>query len=157
MCCPLGTDADVIYAADALAGKGGPGTVPEGDAGKLAKAFKQAALSAYGVAGPEFVQRLIDEQVTGDDVRGLVGEFVSAHVPAGADGQVDRAAQRLGLIAAAGELATLLGVTPWREGEASAAAAWALEQWIGQRGGTEPAEARQAVEQVRRFIEAHGE
>ena len=95
--------------------------------------------------------------MTGEDVRGLVGEFVSAYLPAGADGQVDRAAQRLGLIAAAGELATLLGVTPWREGEATAAAAWALEQWIGQRGGTEPAEARQAIEQVRRFIEAHGE
>ena len=129
----------------------------DGDAGKLAKVFKQAALSAYGVAGPEFVQRLIDEPVTGEEVRGLVGEFVSARVPPGADGQVDRAAQRLGLIAAAGELATSLGVTPWREGEASAAAAWAVEQWIGQRGGTEPAQARQAVEQVRRFIEAHGE
>jgi putative DNA primase/helicase len=129
----------------------------DGDAGKLAKAFKQAALSAYGVAGPEFVERLIDEHVTGEDVRALVGEFVSAHVPAGADGQVDRAAHRLGLIAAAGELAISLGVTPWREGEAMAAAAWALEQWISQRGGTEPAEARQAVEQIRRFIEAHGE
>jgi putative DNA primase/helicase len=129
----------------------------DGDAGKLAKAFKQAALSAYGVAGPKFVERLIDEHVTGEDVRGLVGEFVSAHVPAGADGQVDRAAHRIGLIAAAGELAISLGVTPWREGEAMAAAAWALEQWISQRGGTEPAEARQAVEQVRRFIEAHGE
>jgi putative DNA primase/helicase len=114
----------------------------DGDAGKLAKAFKQAALAAYGVAGPEFVQRLIDGQVTGEDVRGFVGEFVSAYLPAGADGQVDRAAQRLGLIATAGELATLLGVTPWREGEAKAAAALALEQWIGQRGGTEPAEAR---------------
>jgi uncharacterized protein (DUF927 family) len=61
------------------------------------------------------------------------------------------------LIATAGELATLLGVTLWREGEVTAAAAWALEQWISQRGGTEPAEARQALEQVRRFIEAHGE
>ena len=130
---------------------------PDEDAAKLAKAFKQAAISAYGVAGPEFVRRLINEQVTGEDVRGHVGDFVSACLPAGADGQVDRAAQRLGLIAAAGELATLLGVTPWREGEVTAAAAWALEQWIGQRGGTEPAEARQAVEQVRRFIEAHGE
>jgi putative DNA primase/helicase len=130
---------------------------PDDDAGKLAKAFKQAAISAYGVAGPEFVRRLINGQVTGDDVRGQVGEFVSAHVPASADGQVDRAAQRLGLIATAGELATLLGVTPWREGEAAAAATWALEQWISQRGGTEPAEARLAVEQVRRFIEAHGD
>lgn len=130
---------------------------PDGDAAKLAKAFKQAAISAYGVAGPEFVRRLIAEQVMGDDLREHVGAFVSAHVPAGADGQVDRAAQRLGLIATAGELATLLGVTPWREGEATAAAAWALAQWIGARGGTEPAEARQAVQQVRKFIEANGE
>ena len=68
-----------------------------------------------------------------------------------------RAAQRLGLIAAAGELATAFGLTGWREGEARAAAAWALKQWIEGRGGTEPAEARQAVEQVRHFIEAHGE
>jgi uncharacterized protein (DUF927 family) len=129
----------------------------ENDAGQVAKAFKHAAISAYGTAGPEFVRRLIDEQVTGENVRALIAEFVAAHVPAGADGQIDRAAQRLGLIAAAGELATLLGVTPWNEGEASAAAAWALEQWIGQRGGTAPAEYRQAIEQVRLFIEAHGE
>ena len=130
---------------------------PDDDAGKLAKAFKQAAVSAYGTAGPEFVRRLIDEQVTGETVRGLMGEFVAVNVPAGADGQIDRAAQRLGLIAAAGELATALGVTPWGEGEASAAAAWALAQWIDQRGGTEPAENRQAIEQVRLFIETHGE
>jgi len=78
-------------------------------------------------------------------------------VPAGADGQVDGAGQRLGLIAAAGELAVSLGLTPWREGEATAAAAWALEQWIGERGGTEDAEARQGIVQVRRFVEAHGD
>ena len=131
---------------------------PDNDASKLAKAFKQAAISAYGVAGPEFVRRLIDEQVTGDDVRGLVGEFLSAYACRRAP-TVKSIGRRngSGLIAAAGELAISLGVTPWREGEATAAAAWALAQWIGQRGGTEPAEARQAVEQVRRFIEAHGE
>jgi len=66
-----------------------------------------------------------------------------------ADGQIDRAAERLGLIAAAGELATLLGVTLWREGEARAVAAWALARWIDDRGGTEPTEVRQASEQVR--------
>lgn len=102
---------------------------PDNDAGKVAKAFKQAALSAYGLAGPEFVRRLIDQQVTADDVRDLVGDFMSAHVRPGADGQVDRAGQRFALIAAAGELATMMGVTPWRAGEATAAAAWALTQW----------------------------
>lgn len=129
---------------------------PDCDAAKLAKACKLAAVSAYGVAGPEFVRRVIDQDVTGEAVRAMVADFTSAQVPAGADGQVDRAAHRLGLIAAAGELATALGVTPWEAGEASAAAAWALGQWISQRGGTAPAEARQAIEQVRLMIELHG-
>ena len=47
---------------------------PDEDAGKLAKALKQSAISAYGVAGPEFVRRLINEQVTGEDVRSQVGD-----------------------------------------------------------------------------------
>jgi uncharacterized protein (DUF927 family) len=59
--------------------------------------------------------------------------------------------------AAAGELATAFGLTGWREGVAREAAAWALKQWIEGRGGIEPTEVRQAIEQVRHFIEAHGE
>ena len=129
----------------------------DGDAGKLAKAFKHAAISAYGTAGPEFVRQLIAGDVTGEDVRGFVAGFVASTVPPGADGQIDRAAQRFGLIAAAGELAALLGVTSWGRGESREAAAWALDQWITQRGGAEPAEIRQAIEQVRLFIEQHGE
>jgi putative DNA primase/helicase len=54
-------------------------------------------------------------------------------------------------------LATALEIVPWRAGEARDAAALALSQWIGGRGGTEPAEVRQAIEQVRLFIEQHGE
>lgn len=129
----------------------------DGDAGTLAKAFKQAAISAYGAAGPQFVRRVICEDVTGEDVRAMVADFTASTVPSRSDGQVDRAAQRLGLIAAAGELATAMGLVPWGKGEARGAAAWALAQWIEGRGGTEPAEARQAVEQVRLFIEQHGE
>jgi putative DNA primase/helicase len=131
----------------------------DGDAGALAKVFKHAAISAYGTAGPEFVRRIVAEGADeiSDSVRDMVAAFIETAAPAGSDGQIDRAAQRLGLIAAAGELATSLGVTPWQEGEARSAAAWALGQWINRRGGTEPAEVRQAIEQVRLFIEQHGE
>jgi putative DNA primase/helicase len=129
----------------------------DNDAGALAKAFKHAATSAYGTAGPEFVRRIMAEEVTGEDVRAMVANFTASTVPARSDGQIDRAAQRLGLIAAAGELATALEIVPWRVGEAREAAAWALTQWIEGRGGTEPAEVRQAIEQVRLFIEQHGE
>ena len=129
----------------------------DGDAAALAKKFKHAAICAFGTAGPEFVRRFISQGVNGDDVRAFVSEFVKAEVPSGADGQIDRAAQRVGLIAMAGELAIALGVAPWEKGAARAAAAWALQQWIAHRGGTEPAEVRQAIEQVRLAIELHGD
>ena len=92
------------------------------------------------------MRRLIADGVTGEDVRGLISKFVTATIPAAADGQVERAAQRFGLIFAAGELATTFGIVPWPVGAARDAAAWALDRWIELRGGTEPAEARQAVE-----------
>jgi putative DNA primase/helicase len=129
----------------------------EGDAGALAKAFKHAAVSAYGTAGPEFVRGLIAEEVSSEDVREMIAGFVEKNVPANSDGQIHRAAQRLGLIGAAGDLATALGLVPWQPGEALAAAAGALARWIDGRGGTELAEVRQAIEQVRLFIEQHGE
>jgi putative DNA primase/helicase len=130
---------------------------PQGDPARLAATFKHAAISHYGTAGPEFVRRLIANGIDGETIRPMISDFVASTLPAMADGQIDRAAARLGLIAAAGELATAMGVTPWREGEARTAAAWALERWIDGRGGTEPAEIQQAIEQVRLAIEQHGE
>ena len=130
---------------------------PDGDGAGLAKACQVAAASAYGTAGPEFVRRLIAEQVSGEAVAAMVRKFVRDHSPPGADGQVVRVAQRLGIIGAAGELATSFGLTSWNIDESVAAAAWALDQWIEMRGGTEPAEVRQAIAQVRHFIEAHGD
>jgi hypothetical protein len=84
---------------------------PDGDAARLAKACSHAATVVYGSAGPEFIRLLLGEDVGGEDVRSMVEDFVKAEVPQGADGQIMRAAQRFGLIAAAGELATRLGVT----------------------------------------------
>jgi putative DNA primase/helicase len=62
-----------------------------------------------------------------------------------------------GLVAVAGEFAMALGITPWRKGQATNAAAWAFRRWIETRGGVEAAEAGQAIEQVRRFIEQYGD
>lgn len=129
---------------------------PSGDAAALAQSIKLAATSAYGTAGRAFVRRLIADGVRGNDVRSLVSQFVTATIPADADGQVERAAQRFGLVFAAGELATTFGIVPWPAGAAREAAAWALGRWIELRGGAEPAEARHALETVRLFIEEHG-
>ena len=81
-----------------------------GDAGALARAIKIGASAAYGTAGPELVRRIIRGNVKGTDVRAMVADFVKSECPPKADGQIERAAQRLGLIAAAGELAISLDV-----------------------------------------------
>lgn len=82
--------------------------------------------------------------------------FVVEHCPPDADGQVSRVVARFGLVAAAGELATALGVLPWEPGEAQKAAGKCFHDWLDVRGGVEPAEEREAVAAVRRFIELHG-
>ena len=88
----------------------------------------------YGTAGPEFVRRIIREGVNGDDVRAMIADFVKAEFRPGADGQIERVAQRFGLIAAAGEFAISLEVTPWPAGAAREAAAWAFGAWLESRG-----------------------
>jgi putative DNA primase/helicase len=129
----------------------------ECDAAALARSINCAASKAYGAAGPEFVRRILAERVTGDDVRAMVGGFVRDECPAGADGQVERVAHRLGLFAAAGELATVFDLTGWREGEAREATAWALKAWLGNRGGVEPAEVRAVIGQVQLYFEQYGD
>jgi len=132
---------------------------PHDDASNIADQIKKEAVTNFGLAGPTFVKRLLaqDLNTVARHLRVVVDEFVRTKVPPGADGQVIRAAQRLGLIGAAGEEARSYGVCPWDEGDAFRAATWALARWIENRGGTEAAETRQAVERVRRFMEAHGE
>src|SRR4029077_5154447 len=98
---------------------------PNGDAAALAKSIKLAAMSNYGTAGPAFVRKLIDDGVTGEDARELIRQFVTT-IPAKADGQVERAAGRFGLISAAGELAARLNIVPWSAGAACDAATWAF-------------------------------
>lgn len=65
--------------------------------------------------------------------------------------------RRFGLVAAAGEVATAYGVLPWSRGEATRAAKVCFQAWLEERGGTQAAEDREAIEQVRTFIEEHGD
>jgi uncharacterized protein (DUF927 family) len=129
------------------------------NAGQLADAIKEAAVTNFGTAGPEFVRRLIAHGVekVADIGRKFIGQFVDQVVEPGASEQVHRVAKRFALIALAGELATVLGITPWQRGEARAAAVWAFTRWVEKRGGTGSHEDREAVRQIRLMIEQHGE
>ena len=65
-------------------------------------------------------------------------------------------AARFALAAAAGQLATDLGLLPWPDGEAASAATVCFRAWLDRRGGVGAAEDEAGLSQVRAFIEAHG-
>lgn len=128
------------------------------DGAELAGALTRAARASHGTAGRAFLAGLAEDP---DDAAGAVREaqrrFVGEHVPAGADGQVRRVADRFALVAAAGELAAAMGVTPWAKSEAASGVAECFAAWRAARpAGDGPAEAQRAVAAVRHFIGAHG-
>jgi uncharacterized protein (DUF927 family) len=129
------------------------------DAKATADELKRASLSDYGTAGPEFVRKLIERQVGGSAVRKRVAAFVEDVLKGIKDphGQAARAAERFGLVAAAGELAIEFGVVSWTKGELDEDARNLFAAWLEARGGAVPYETRQIVAQVRRFMEAHAE
>ena len=123
----------------------------------LADHLKQATARHYGHASRALLQQLVrDPEGAREKVRAFMSVWIDQHSPKDAQGQVGRAARRFALFAAAGELATAYGITGWPEGEALAAGADGFRDWLGHRGGTEPAEVLRGIEQVRAFIAKHG-
>jgi uncharacterized protein (DUF927 family) len=140
-----------------------PGTAfdrSEGEDGFTAIAFidavKRETSTHYGTAGHAFVEALIDHKVDRSGLRERVDAF-KRDVIAGAHGQAERVAERLGVVAAAGELAVAFGIAPWPVGAPTKAAKLAFGQWFAKRGGSKPFEERQAIERVKGIIERFGD
>ncbi|WP_457492263.1 DUF927 domain-containing protein [Tardiphaga sp. P5_C7] len=123
----------------------------------LARHLRGATQQNYGVASREYLAAIVPKI---DEIKKIVTDVVKAFceqfVPKGADGQVERVAQRFGLICAGGEIASLFGIAPWARGDAVAAGAKCFEQWLAVRGGHDAAEIRDGIEQVRAFLMANG-
>jgi putative DNA primase/helicase len=83
--------------------------------------------------------------------------FAAKALPATASGQAHRAVTRFALAAAAGELATALGVTGWPDGTATAAARACFKAWLAERGGAGNLEGDAIVDRLRLVIERDGE
>jgi uncharacterized protein (DUF927 family) len=128
------------------------------DARAFADRLKADAGRFYGNAGPAFLRRIVaDLPEAIETVAGFRRDFLALHVPKGADGQVARVADRFAFIAAGGELARVLGIVDWPEGEAIRAAVRCFADWRRARGGDGPAELEDGIAQVRAFIERNGE
>ena len=150
--------------ADAGAGMGVFENIHDAEgAAEFADQLKAVADRDCGHAGRAFIEEVVK------DIPGYTKELTEARdkfvetyakkgCPRDTDGQVTRACTRFALIAAAGELATKLGITGWEEGDAEEAAARCFNDWLGNRpAGHGSAENAQAIAQVRLFIEQHGE
>ena len=125
-------------------------------------AFSQQLVGAagrfYGTALRGFLGRLVDrleEHVS--DVEKRIANFVLKECPVGASGQVKRACQRFGLIAAAGEKAICFGILPWPEGTALNAARFGFSAWIKERGGIGDMEIENALERIKTFFQKYAE
>lgn len=90
-------------------------------------------------------------------LRRTLERFTGKALPGNASGQAHRAAARFGLAAAAGELATALGVTGWPDGTATEAANACLAAWLAERGGAGNLEGDAIVQRLRLVVERYGE
>ena len=130
------------------------------DGAAFAQAIRGATRQHHGTAGPAFVAAIVARLAAGDDLAAAIlderAAWVRAHVPSDADGQVKRAAQRLALVAVAGEMAARFGIVPWSAGAASAAVASVFRAWMDERGGTGSREDMHLFAALRRFIAEHG-
>ena len=130
------------------------------DAAALSDALKARVGKFYGTPSLAFLSALCEPgKLLGymAMVRGTVERFTAEALPASASGQAQRAAARFGLAAAAGELATALGVTGWPDGAALHAARVCLDAWLAERGGAGNLEGDAIVQRLRLTIERYGE
>jgi putative DNA primase/helicase len=114
--------------------------------------------TVYGATGRAWLQWLT-ENADGLKVRirQASDQLARQIVPEAASGQVERVGARFALVGAAGELATVAGLTGWPAGEAERAARECFNAWLAARGGVGNGEVSAMLRQVRRFLEAHGE
>jgi putative DNA primase/helicase len=125
---------------------------------EFADRIRGATQNYYGSAARAFLNEIVREFAkVGDAIRGYRDDFIRQHCAPTADGQVRRAATRFGLVAAAGELASALGITGWPESSAASAAGVCFDAWLRYRGHVGPAEIEAGIEQVRTFFALHGE
>jgi hypothetical protein len=122
-----------------------------------ADALFKATESDYGHAGPAFLAAFVERrQEALTHAAALLDGFLRRVAKPGDTGQAQRAAQRFGAIAVAGELATIFGVLPWEPGAASASAQRLYDRWASSFGRDRSREASAILRQVRKVIESEG-
>jgi len=122
----------------------------------FADTLKANAERQHGTAFRALVAGLTaDMEQHREHLRSEIQRLAAELTPQGAGNQVGRAINRFALVAAAGELATRLGITGWPAGEAIRAVRVCLKAWLAERGHLGNKEDAATLEQVRRFVTAN--
>jgi putative DNA primase/helicase len=130
------------------------------DAAALSDALKARVAKYYGTPLTAFLTVLCEpgkRHGWAAILRRTLEGFIAQSLPASASGQAHRAAARFGLAAAAGELATAMGITGWPDGTATTAARVCLNAWMNERGGAGNLEGDAILARLRQVIERFGE
>ncbi|MFM0136837.1 DUF927 domain-containing protein [Caballeronia grimmiae] len=127
---------------------------------QLSSTITDACSKHYGTAAIAFLSALTDEsnpETIGEWLKQQTAVFLREHLPADANGQAHRVCQRFALIGLAGEYATNVGITGWKDGEALEAAAKCFAAWVENRGGAGNHEKTSILSHVKAFFESHEE
>lgn len=117
--------------------------------------IKELSHAYYGVAGMAWLEHItIDKAATTATAKQLIEDFMSNYSDLAA--QAHRVAKRFAIVAAAGEMATLAGITGWQSGQATTAVMTCLDNWLDNYGRDGEHEQRQIIEHIKAFIEQHG-
>lgn len=129
---------------------------------KLSDHLKLEVGKNHGHAFQHFIEALTATSTTGkakliERVRGKINTFEHENLSTEASGQARRAAKGFALVGACGELATQLGITGWKKGEADKAAAQLFKNFIKDRGGEGNSEDRKILEHIMVELTTKGE
>lgn len=127
-------------------------------AGAVVNRLKELTTLHYGHAGRAFLHKLTEPDTMTtvlSELHPALANTVNRLVPAGADGQVRRVAQRFALCGLAGGLAVQMGIQP-SDFDAPGCAERCFHDWLTARGGIGASEDAAILAAVRLFIEQHG-
>lgn len=124
----------------------------------LADHLKASIAKYHGTPSSAYIGRVVAERgQLGAAIRKQLTRFCDEVLPGNAHGQAHRAASRFALVAVAGELASMWGVTGWPQGTAWSAAKVCFADWIKSRGTTGNREDADMLAKLRLFFEQNGE
>ena len=126
------------------------------DGRTFADTLKASTERQYGTAFRAYAQALAAD-LNGYRARAKaeIKRLADELLPKEAGNQVGRAINRFALVAAAGELASELGITDWPAGEATRAAKVCLNAWLAERGHLGNQEDAATLRQIRQFFTAN--